>query len=78
MVDFILNALVYVLAIYGVIEIIKTIFCIMSFDALEKEDVYIIIDTDQVAKDKIEAMKQGHNGIIVADWHEFKELVEKM
>lgn len=78
MIDFVLNALVYVLAIYGVIEIIKTIFCIMNFDTLKKEDVYIVIDTNQIAKEKIEAIRREDNGIIVADFKEFKELVEKM
>ena len=40
MLDYILNALVYVLAIYGLIEIIKTIFYIMEYTNLS-EDRYI-------------------------------------
>lgn len=36
MIDFILNALVYILAIYGLIEIIKTIFYIMEFTNLNE------------------------------------------
>ena len=37
MLDYILNALVYVLAIYGLIEIIKTIFYIMEYTNLSED-----------------------------------------
>ena len=50
----------------------------MNFDTLKKEDVYIVIDTNQIAKEKIEAIRREDNGIIVADFKEFKEFVEKM
>ena len=53
MVDFILNALVYILAIYGLIEIIKTIYYIMNFKEFNKEDIYIIIGTTEKTKEKI-------------------------
>lgn len=43
MIDFILNTLVYVLAIYGLIEIIKTIFYVMEFTNLNEDGIYIII-----------------------------------
>ena len=36
MIDFILNTLVYILAIYGLIEIIRTIFYIMEFTNLNE------------------------------------------
>ena len=43
MIDFILNALVYVLAIYGLIEIIKNVYYIMQFTNLNENGIYIII-----------------------------------
>ena len=43
MVDFILDALVYVLAIYGFIEIVKKIIYIMEFTNLNEDGIYIII-----------------------------------
>lgn len=43
MLDFILNALVYTLAIYGLIEIIKTIYYIMQYTNLKEDGIYVII-----------------------------------
>lgn len=43
MIDFILNTLVYVLAIYGLIEIVKKIYYIMQFTNLNEDGIYIII-----------------------------------
>lgn len=76
MVDFILNALVYILAIYGLIEIIKTIYYIMNFNEFNKEDIYIIIGTTEKTKEKINSLKEDDESIIVTDWSEFKRLVD--
>lgn len=43
MIDFILNALVYILAIYGFIEIVKTVYQIMESMNLNEDGIYIII-----------------------------------
>lgn len=43
MIDIILNALVYILAIYGLIEIIKTICYIMEYTNLNEKGIYIVI-----------------------------------
>jgi len=43
MIDIILNTLVYILAIYGLIEIIKTVIYIMKFTNLNENGIYIII-----------------------------------
>lgn len=43
MLDFIFSALVYTLAIYGLFEIIKTIFYIMKYTNLNEDGIYIII-----------------------------------
>ena len=43
MIDLILHTLVYILAIYGIIEIIKTIIYIMEFTNLNENGIYIII-----------------------------------
>ena len=45
MLDFILNTLVYILAIYGIIEIIKTVYYIMEYTNLSEDGIYIIIAT---------------------------------
>lgn len=37
MIDFILNTLVYILAIYGLLEIIKTIMYIMNYTNLSED-----------------------------------------
>ena len=50
MLDFILNTLVYILAIYGLIEIIKTICYIMEFTNLNENGIYIIIGTKNQEK----------------------------
>ena len=43
MIDMILDSLVYILAIYGLIEIIKNIYYIMGFTNLNKDGIYVII-----------------------------------
>lgn len=43
MIDNALDALVYILAIYGIIEIIKTIYYIMKFTNLNENGIYVII-----------------------------------
>lgn len=43
MIDVILNTLVYILAIYGLVEIIKTVIYIMEFTNLNENGIYIII-----------------------------------
>lgn len=43
MIDSVLHTLVYILAIYGLIEIIKTIIYIMEFTNLNDNGIYIII-----------------------------------
>ncbi len=43
MIDFIFNTLVYTLAIYGLIEIIRAIVYIMDYTNLNEDGIYIII-----------------------------------
>lgn len=43
MLNFVLNTLVYILAIYGLIEIVKTIYYIMEYTNLREDGIYIII-----------------------------------
>ena len=50
MIDFILDALVYILAIYGLIEIIKSIYYIMQFTNLNEDGIYIIIGAKNQGK----------------------------
>ena len=50
MLDFILNALVYTLAIYGLIEIIKMIYYIMEYTNLNEDGIYIIISAKNQEK----------------------------
>lgn len=76
MVDFILNALVYILAIYGLIEIIKTVYYIMNFNEFNREDIYIIIGTTDKTKEKINDLKNDDESIIVTEWSEFKKIVD--
>ena len=55
MLDTLLNTLVYILAIYGMIEIIKTIYYIMECTKLREDGIYIIIATKNQAN-KIEGL----------------------
>ncbi len=55
MLNFILNALVYVLAIYGLIEIIKNIMYVMEYTNLSEDGIYIIIASKNQEK-KIEGI----------------------
>lgn len=55
MLDTLLNTLVYILAIYGMIEIIKTIYYIMECTNLREDGIYIIIATKNQAN-KIEGL----------------------
>lgn len=43
MLDFIINAVIWVLALYGLIEIIKTIYYICTCTNLESDGIYFII-----------------------------------
>ena len=43
MLDFITNAVIWVLALYGLIEIIKTIYYICTCTNLESDGIYFII-----------------------------------
>ena len=43
MLDFITNAIIWVLALYGLIEIIKTIYYICTCTNLESDGIYFII-----------------------------------
>lgn len=43
MLEIVLNTLVYIFAIYGIIEIIKTIYYIMEYTNLREDGIYIII-----------------------------------
>lgn len=76
MIDFVLNALVYILAIYGLIEIIKTIYCIMNFNEFNKEDIYIVISTNDTTRKKICELKEDDESIVVTDWQAFKKIVD--
>lgn len=55
MLNFILNALVYILAIYGLIEIIKDIIYVMEYTNLNEDGIYIIIASKNQEK-KIEGL----------------------
>lgn len=57
MIDSILNALVYILAIYGLIEIIKTIYYIMDFTNLNEDGIYIIIGVKNQEKQVIGVLR---------------------
>ena len=43
MLDFILNAAIWILALYGLIEIIKTIYYICTCTNLESDGIYFIV-----------------------------------
>ena len=43
MIDFISNGIVWVFAIYGLIEIIKTLYYICTYTKLESDGIYFII-----------------------------------
>ena len=41
--DFIINGIIWTLALYGLIEIIKTIYCICTSINIESKGIYFII-----------------------------------
>ena len=43
MLNFITNAIIWVLALYGLIEIIKTIYYVCTYTKLESDGIYFII-----------------------------------
>lgn len=53
MVDFIFNLIFWVLAIYGLIEIIKTVYYTIYYTKLKSDGIYFIIATKN-QEDKIE------------------------
>ena len=53
MLDFILNGVFWVLALYGLFEIIKQIIYVWSYSSLKSDGVYVIIATKN-QEDKIE------------------------
>ena len=54
MVDFILNTLLWTLALYGLIEIIKSVYYICTYTNLSTDGIYLIIATKN-QEEKIEA-----------------------
>lgn len=56
--DFIINAIIWTLALYGLFEIIKTIFYICSYTKLTSDGIYVIIAVKNQEK-KIEGFIRG-------------------
>ena len=54
MLDFISNAIIWILALYGLIEIIKTIYYICVYDKLKCDGIYFIVAVKN-QEEKIEA-----------------------
>lgn len=92
MFDFIFYAVVWVLALYGLIEIIKTIYYICTYEKIDKEGITLIIAVKN-QEDKIEGFcrsllfrylagkKDYINNIIVTDLNSSdstKRIVEKL
>ena len=55
MIDFILNTVLWTLAIYGLIEILKTIYYIITYTNLKQDGAYLIL-TVKNQEDKIEGI----------------------
>ncbi len=92
MLDFIINSIIWIFAIYGLIEIIKTIYYICTYTKLESDGIYFII-TVKNQEDKIEGFlrsilfrmiygkEEYINNVIVVDLGSTdgtKEIIEKM
>lgn len=56
--DFIINAVIWTLALYGLFEIIKTIFYICSYTKLQSDGIYVIIAVKNQEK-QIEGFMRG-------------------
>ena len=55
MIDFILNTVLWTLAIYGLIEILKTIYYIITYTNLKQDGAYLILAVKN-QEDKIEGI----------------------
>ena len=92
MLDFITNSIIWIFAIYGLIEIIKTVYYICTYTKLESDGIYFII-TVKNQEDKIEGFlrsilfrmiygkEEYIKNVIVADLGSTdgtKEIIEKM
>lgn len=58
MLDFIINGIVWTLALYGLIEIIKTIYYICTYTNLESDGIYFIVAVKN-QEDKIEGVMRS-------------------
>lgn len=58
MADFILNIVLWTLALYGLIEIIKTIYYIFTYTNLQSDGIYVIIAVKN-QEDKIEGFMRS-------------------
>lgn len=56
--DFIINAIIWTLALYGVFEIIKTIIYICSYTRLKSDGIYVIVAVKNQEK-QIEGFMRG-------------------
>ena len=92
MIDFITNGIIWVLAMYGLIEIIKTIYYICTYTKLELDGIYFIIAVKN-QEEKIEGFmrsilfrmlygkEENIKNVIVADLNstdKTKEIIEKL
>ena len=92
MLDFLINSVIWILAIYGLIEIIKTIYYICTYTKLESDGIYFIICVKN-QEEKIEGFlrailfrmlygkEEYINNVIVADLgskDKTKEIIQKM
>lgn len=58
MCDFIINAIIWTLALYGLFEIIKTIIYICSYTQLKSDGIYVIVAVKNQEK-QIEGFMRG-------------------
>ena len=92
MIDYFFNGVVWVLAIYGLIEIIKTIICTYAYTNLKSDGIYIIVAVKNQAN-KIEGFirttlfriiygkEESIKNIITVDLNstdETKQILEKL
>lgn len=58
MLDFITNAIIWILALYGLIEIIKTIYYVCTYTNLKSDGIYFIVAVKN-QEDKIEGFMRS-------------------
>ena len=76
--DFIINAVIWILALYGLIEIIKNIIYIYTYTNFNSDGIYVIIATKNNTLKIINNLQKEYSFVKFLKWKDCKQLIENI